>query len=143
MKIKVNGKEYEAYDLVMRRENAQAIIDGKKQVEIRSFNSHYMGLFYDKEKRKSFDASDMSAEEPFKDIKFVRFHNYNYSWYLDVQIDEIGSVILDKEGIGGLQEDFNFHELDDELERYKDTPADEIPLVFYLHIKKIVGRKAT
>ena len=142
MKIKVNGKEYEAYDLVMRRENAQAIIDGKKTVEIRSFNGHYMSLFYEKEKRKNFDPSDMNAEEPFKDIKFIRFHNYSYSWYLDVRIDEIGSVILDKEGIGGLQDDFNFHELDSELDRYKDTPADEIPLVFYMHIAEIVGRKA-
>ncbi|MGP1540009.1 hypothetical protein [Bacteroides pyogenes] len=142
MKIKVNGKECEAYDLIMRRENAQAIIDGKKTVEIRSFNSHYMALFYDKEKRKNLNASDMDAEEPFKETKYVRFHNYNYSWYMDVQIDEIGSVMLDKEGIGGLQQDFDFHELDDELERYKDTPADEIPLVFYLHIKEIVGRKA-
>ncbi len=142
MKITVNGKEFEAYDLVMRRENAQAIIDGKKTVEIRSFNSHYMSLFYDKEKRKNFDPSDLSAEEPFKETKYIRFHNYNYSWYLDVEIDEIGSIMLDKEGIGGLQEDFNFHELDSELERYKDTPADEIPFVFYLHIKKVVGRKA-
>lgn len=142
MKIKVNGKEYEAYDLVMRRENAQAIIDGKKTVEIRSFNGHYMSLFYDKEKRKNFDPSDMSVEEPFKDVQFVRFHNYSYSWYLDVQIDEIGSVVLDRVGIEGLQNDFGFHELDCELERYKDTPADEIPLVFYMHIAEIVGRKA-
>lgn len=142
MNIKINGKEYEAYDLVMRRENAQAIIDGKKTIEIRSFNSHYMSLFYDKEKRKNFDPSDLNAEEPFKDIQFVRFHNYNYSWYLDVQIDEIGSVILDKTGIMGLQRDFNYHELDSEIERYKDTPEEEIPIVFYMHIAEIVGRKA-
>ena len=142
MKIELNGKEYEAYDLVMRRENAQAIIDGTKTVEIRSFSSHYISLFYDKERRKNFDATNVDIEEPFKDIKFVRFHNYNYSWYLDVEIDEIGSIILDKEGIGCLQEDFGFHELDHEIANYKDKPTDEIPLVFYLHIKKVVGRKA-
>ena len=52
MKIKVEGKEVEAYNLLMRKEYAMDIVSGKKTLEIREFKSHYVDMFTDKEQLK-------------------------------------------------------------------------------------------
>jgi hypothetical protein len=146
MKIKVKDKEVEAYSLLMRKEYALDIISGKKTLEIRSFNSHYVDMFTDKEQlakneelRKA--GKDDECVEPFKPTSYARFHNYNYSWVLDVEIDEIGISTVCKEDIEELAEDFNFHDYDNEWQQYEHLDDDEKPVFYWLHIKKIVGRK--
>lgn len=47
MKITYNGKEHEAYALVMKRENALEILNGTKRVEIRAFTEFYDRMFLD------------------------------------------------------------------------------------------------
>jgi hypothetical protein len=146
MKIKVKGEEVEAYSLLMRKEYALDIISGKKTLEIRSFNSHYGSMFTDKEQlakneelRKA--GKDDECVTPLKDIWYVRFHNYNYSWTLDVEIDEMDISTVCQEDIEDLAEWFGFHDYDNEWQQYEHLDDDEKPIFYWLHIKEIVGRK--
>lgn len=41
MKISYNGQEIEAYSLVMTKENALAILNGKKDIETRMLSTKY------------------------------------------------------------------------------------------------------
>jgi hypothetical protein len=146
MKIKVKDEEVEAYDLLMRKEYALDIISGKKTLEIREFKSHYVNMFTDKEQlakneelRKA--GKDDECIEPLKATQYVRFHNYNYSWTLDVEIDEIGISTVCREDIEDLADAFDFHDYDNEWQQYEHLDDDEKPVFYWLHIKEIVGRK--
>lgn len=146
MKIKVNGKEEEAYDLLMKRDNANDIISGRKTVEIRSFNGHYVRMFTDKEQQRKNDELRKAGREdeciePLKGVQYIRFHNYNYSWMLDVKIDEIGISSVCKEDIEDLAERFGFHDYDNEWQQYEDKDFEDKPIFYWLHIKEIISRK--
>lgn len=45
MKISYNGQEIEAYSLVMTKENALAILNGKKDIETRMLSTKYEKMF--------------------------------------------------------------------------------------------------
>ena len=47
MKISYNGQEIEAYSLVMTKENALAILNGKKDIETRMLSTKYEKMFTD------------------------------------------------------------------------------------------------
>ena len=54
MTIEINGKPVEAYHLIMKKENALDILNGKKKVEIRAFSEKYNDLFIDKKLYKEY-----------------------------------------------------------------------------------------
>lgn len=146
MKIKVNGQEVEAYALLMQKENALEILNGKKTIEIRALNSKYDKMFTDQkqlelneELRKA--GRDSECKAPYRtDIGYIHFYNYNKSWTLDVAIDEIGMTEMTKSGIEFLNSEFGFHDYDNEWQQYEGLPEDEIPLFYYLHIVEVVGQ---
>jgi len=138
--ILYNGKEVEAYDFIMRKENALDIIDGKKRIEIRSFSPYYHKLLIDKEQEKINQENPNEYIEPIRtDIEFIHFHNYNNSWFLDVKINEIGLSIMNKEDIEMLAEDFDFHDFDNEWQQFENLPDEQKPLFYWFSITKIVG----
>lgn len=146
MTININGKEVEAYDLLMKKENALDIISGKKTLEIRAFSNHYSMMFTDfeqleKNKKLREEGNDDDCIEPLKGIKYVHFHNYNNSWTLDVQIDEIGLSSMCQEDIEDLADGFDFHDYDNEWQQYEGKYIEDIPMFYWLHIKKILGKE--
>lgn len=146
MNILVNGKEVEAYSLLMKKENALDIVSGKKRLEIREFKSHYVEMFTDRKQLEINEGlrkcgRDEECEEPFKPIKYVQFHNYNYSWTLDVEIDEIGLSTVCKEDIEELAEAFDFNDFNNEWQQYEHLNDDEKPIFYWLHIKEVISRK--
>ena len=145
MNINVNGKEVEAYDLLMKKDNALDIISGKKTLEIRVFSNHYATMFTDpkqlaknEELRKA--GKDDDCVEPLKSIQYIHFHNYNNSWSLDVKIDEIGLSSMTEEDIEDLH-DFGFHDYDNDWQQYKDKDLEDVPMFYWMHIKEILGKK--
>lgn len=145
MNININGKEVEAYDLLMKKENALDIISGNKTLEIRVFSNHYAKMFTDQKQLEineelRREGKDYECIEPIKGIQYVHFHNYNNSWALDVKIDEIGLSSMTEEDIEDLH-DFDFHDYDKEWQQYEDKDIEDIPMFYWLHIKDIVGRK--
>ena len=144
MKINVNGNEVEAYALIMKKENALEILRGTKTIEIRSANTKYEKMFTDQEQlAKNREAAKEGSDEwqvPIrKDIGFVHFYNYANTWALDCEIDEIGTASLTKEDIEN--QEFGFHDFDDQWQEFEGKPEEEIPFFFYLHIAAIVGHR--
>lgn len=76
-----DGKTEEAFDLIMKKEFAYQILRGQKQIEFRNFNTHYCKRFFADEKNLEF-----------KPINKIHFHDYNNTWFLDVQM--YGNVAL-------------------------------------------------
>lgn len=143
MTIEVNGQPVEAFRLIMQKNNALDILSGKKKLEIRSFTDNYISMFCDskllKEQEKlAKKGEDVFIEDAFKDVEYVRFTNYNQSWFLDVKIGEMGLAQMTKDWIQGLAEDFDFHDLDNEWQQYEKS--DEVPNFFYLEISEIVNQ---
>ena len=141
MKIKYNGNEYDAYALVMTKENALEILNGMKRVEIREYSPHYESIFIDK---KIADANqeitrDEDWQNPIKSTPAVHFYSTGADWTLDVSIDDIGIASLIPEDIAWLQDEYDFHDLDEKLEECKDMPEDEVPMFFYIGIEKILN----
>lgn len=144
MKISHQGKEVEAYSLIMKKENALEIISGKKKLEIRSFSDYYVQMFTDKklvaenDKLKE-EGRDDECVAPLKATEYIRFHDYNNSWYLDVHVHEIALYMMCQEDIEELAEEFDFHDYDNEWQKYENTPDEDKPLFYWLHIDKVIG----
>lgn len=73
-----NGVQVEAHDLIMRKENAWDIINGKKYLEIRSLSPFYIKRFL--VPKRTLDMT-VSAFE-LKNVASVHFHDYGNTWYL-------------------------------------------------------------
>jgi len=133
------GKEVQAYDFLMKKENALDIVSGKKKVEIRSFSDYYHKILTDKEQdEKNHENIDEYIVPIRTDIEFIHFHNYNNSWFLNVKIDEIGLSMMDKEDIEMLEEDFNFHDFDNEWQQYSNLPDEEKPMFYWFSITEVI-----
>lgn len=146
MKIQVNGHEEEAYALIMRKENALEILHGSKTVEIRAFNSKYEKLFTDQEQMKRNRQAEAEGRDEWQvpvrsDVAFVHFYNYNNTWSLDCEIDEIGTASMTKEDVEFLNQEFGFHDLDNDWQEFDGRPDEEIPFFFYIHIVAVVGHR--
>lgn len=147
MTIEVNGKQVEAYDLLMRKEHALDIIAGKKTLEIRAFSDHYYKMFTDKKaveenKRLQKEGRDDECVEPVRiDVQYIHFHNYNNSWTLDVEIDSLGTCLMSEDEIKWLADEFDFHDYDNEWQQYAELPDDDKPMFYWLHIIGVVNRQ--
>lgn len=145
MTITVNGQQKEAYDLLMKKNFALEIVQGKKKVEFRSFSDYYASRFLDKEKAKQNKAEgktslDDLSEEIRNDIKFIHFHDYNNSWYLDVELEGIGYCIVDSYDIEPLAEEYaDFKDYLADAKENDKLPEDDRPMIFYLPIKQVIS----
>lgn len=145
MTITVNGQQKEAYDLLMKKKFALEIVQGKKKVEFRSFSDYYASRFLDKEKAKQNKAEgkttlDDLSEEIRNDIKFIHFHDYNNSWYLDVELEGIGYCIVDSYDIEPLAEEYaDFKDYLADAKENDKLPEDDRPMIFYLPIKQVIS----
>jgi hypothetical protein len=144
--IKVDGVEYPAYSLLMRKENALAILQGKKTIETRLMSKRYFKMFTDPDKlkkRKEFLANGGSEDECESvcrtDIGFIHFYSTGANWTLDVEIDELDTCELTVEGLDFLKEEFGFDEFDDVRNEIPEEYKPGAQVFFYAHIKEIVG----
>lgn len=145
MTITVNNQQVEAYDLLMKKEFALEILQGKKKVEFRSFTDHYISRFLDKDKAAANKAKgqptlDDLSNEIREDVQYIHFHNYNNTWYLDVAIDGIGYCFVDSMDIEPLAEQFDdFKAYLDDARKNDELPEEEKPMMFYIVLAEIVG----
>lgn len=143
--IKYKGQDVQAYALLMRKENALDILNGKKTVEVRMMSARYEKMFTDFEQLEENERLRKEGRvdecKPIlrTDIEAVHFYSTGASWHLDVAIDEIGISELTEEGIRFMQDEFGFHDFDGQLEEFKADPPKDIPLFYYLHIREVIG----
>lgn len=144
-KIKYCGQEIEAFSLIMKKENALDILNGKKTIETRMFSSKYEKMFTDfKQLEKNEKLRKAGQDEECQsvlrtDIEAVHFYSTGAPWTLDVAIDEIGIGEVTEEGIKFMHDEFDFHDFDEQLEEFKKNPPEEVPLFYYLHICEIIN----
>ncbi len=144
MIIEINGQEHEAYRLIMKKENALEILNGKKRAEIRTFSDVYISMFFDKKIREQqekdqAEGKEIDIEDAIKQTQYARFTNYSGSWFLDVKLSELGLCTLDEETVAELNADFDLHDLDNEWQQYRDLPDEDKPIFFLLGIKEVVS----
>ena len=135
-------------NLIMRREFAEAIVRGEKKVETRSFSPHYDARLTDKAvdrwmtEHRDDKNMDKEAFNEFmcatRNVEKIHFHNYNNTWFLDVECTENGLVGVTPGIVKDLQIRFDFHDWDSILadcERRKDPNR---PLFYYFVIGEIL-----
>lgn len=136
------AKEVECLNLIMKKEFAEQILSGEKKVEFRTFSEHYVKRLYDRDVLNYIDEHAEEDAVEFMDcmrpIKKIHFHNYNNSWFLDVEVQEAGECAATKPWVKIFNEEFDCHELDQitkDLDKRKDPNR---PLFFYFVIGKIL-----
>lgn len=134
--------------LLLKKEFAEAIINGEKTVEFRNYTKYYCGRLYDAKLVQYGDAhvSDKDMEDfvdftrPLRKVETIHFHNYNNTWSLDVEVIDNWTVIVDKAGVQDMQEAFGCHELDGLLEELEEKKATERPIFFYFALGKVISK---
>ncbi len=145
--IKYNGQEVEVYSLIMTKANALDILNGKKVIEARKLSSKYEKMFtnfkqLEENERLRKEGRENECQPILRtDIEAIHFYSTGAPWFLDVAIDEIGIGEVTEEGIKFMQEEFGFHEFDEQLEEFKKNPPEEIPLFYYLHISEVINHE--
>lgn len=141
-------KPIECLNLIMRKEFAEEILAGTKKVEIRAYSQHYCDRLYDKDVLAFEDAhwddellrmQMLDFNDSVRAVKKIHFHNYNNSWYLDVECPENNTVVVVDDQIKYLQDMYDCHEFDEDLERLNKMRAKDRPIYFYFVVDKILG----
>ena len=71
-------------------------------------------------------------------VKKIHFHNYNNSWYLDVECVDNSTIIVNDEQVGYLRDVFGCHEFDDELAALNRCNAEDRPIYFYFAVGEVL-----
>lgn len=135
-----DGTEHPCFDLIMRKENAWDILDGKKGAEFRSVSPFYVKKFLVPKTsyQKTLDACES------KDVNFIHFRDYNNSWYLDVYTPYVHFATLHSKMQKYLHL-FRAHDFDEEIERAEkeNVAFEDANLCFMMPITGIYGTNLT
>jgi type I restriction enzyme R subunit len=119
-------KDIDCLELKMRREYAEAILRGTKPLEFREFKDFFI--------KKLIDMETLSIRQ----VKKIHFHNYNRSWFLDIECSETDVFSITKDDIEFLQEKYGVHDYDELLEYYEKNHIKQRPRLFYFVVGKVL-----
>jgi len=136
--------DIDSLDLIMRKEYAEEILRGEKPLEFRPYSKFYVRRLVDQEANNYINANiDDDEVQAFcndiRPVKMIHFHNYNNSWFLDVECVYDSVFSITKDDIKMLQDEYGVHDFDDDLEYYEKNGIKERPYLFYFVIGKVLG----
>lgn len=123
----LNGQTAEAFDLIMKKEYAMAILQEKKAIEYRDFSNFYLKKFFENPK-------DLVP----KKINVIHFRDYSGKWFLDVQTTCAAVSYLNEDFIPIL-EDYNELGMIEQCKANRGKKLSETPLVCFLPIVGIIN----
>lgn len=133
-------------NLIMKREFAEAIVNGEKKVEYRAYSQHYYDRLYDKKvaayasKVADEDLDDyMEFAKPLRTVEKIHFHPYNNSWWLDVECIDNFTACPCKEDVEYLEAEYGDTELKDMQREFDGQKGNtNRPIFFYFAVGKIL-----
>lgn len=72
-------------------------------------------------------------------VRRIHFHDYNNSWFLDVDVLVNDEVSLEKEDMDMLHNEWDSHDLDDLFNTLEANKTKDRPVFFFFVIDKVVG----
>lgn len=123
-------EKYNFFNLLMRREFAEQILAGEKKLELRDASDFYISRFLIEENGEYYMKADKNA---------LHFHNYNNSWFLDVEFTDLILLELTSKNIKKIQKE-GYHEFDEMLEEIKQDEKNNVDpsYIFYFKLGKII-----
>lgn len=140
-------KPIKCLDLIMKREWAEKILMGEKKIEFRDYTEHYAKRLFDKDVMdyidKHLDDEEFMAGyeylySPLRQVETIHFHNYNNTWYLDVEVEINQIVEATQEDADNLFEEYGCDELYADVEWQKKHPKEEIAKFFFFVVKDVI-----
>lgn len=139
------AQSIECLSLIMKREFAEQILAGTKKLEYRAYSPFYISRLIDKKVAKYIqdkidDDEVVTFCNDIRQVEKIHFHDYNNSWFLDVECELNDAFSLRKEDVEYIQREFGAHEWDNDLENYEKAgvPENERPYFFYLVCGKVI-----
>lgn len=139
------AKDVECLSLIMRREYAEMILRGEKPLEFRQYSDFYVKRLIDPDVADYISAHIDDDEvlmfcNDIRQVKKIHFHNYNNSWFLDIECDFNDAFSITKHDIEFLQSKYGVHDFDDDLKRMEavNVPQNERPWLFYFVCGKVI-----
>lgn len=113
------GNYAEAFNLLLKKQFAYAILTKQKTMEFRDFFSdHLLSMFY-KETKNQKSPDYMVA----RDIRCIHFHDYNNSWFLDVLIEGVDAMAIHPDNREYFHS-HDCHEFDEEMDALETAKTD-------------------
>lgn len=142
-------------NLIMKKQYALDIINGKKKVEYRNYSKHYFDRLYDKDMldmlekyaededvKKICEPYDvMDFLDPLRVVKTIRFHNYNDTWSLTVECKENNIIALTDPNIDYMHKEFGDTEFADAVKELQKAGVEDRPILFYFALGNIIERE--
>ena len=130
-------KNAKTISLIMRKENAQLIKNGVKNVEFREYTQFYHNMLIAKDRKESL----------LQSVNKITFRNYNKSFEMTVSVKTYGIFIVQKDFLELIKKDsdklpfsdFSCKEVEQIVELNKEfinNNADD-PMMFYFIIDKV------
>lgn len=141
------AKDIDVLNLIMTRKYAKEIVEGKKKVEFRAYTDHYVGRLFDRnvldflKSHEGEEAVEQAVEDgivdPLRMVKKIHFHDYNNSWFLDVDVLVNDNLAVTKEDVEMLHAEYDCHEMDSLLASLDLQKEKVRPLYFFFVIDKV------
>ena len=140
------AKDIDCLNLLLKRENALAIISGEKRIEFRAYTQHYVDRLYD---GATEDFVERHKNEPdvlfwcdtLRLVRSIHFHDRGNTWSLDVECTHNDVIWPTDENVKYLHEEYGCHEMDALNRKLNREGATNRPMYFYFELGKIINRK--